>query len=98
MVTKIYGRFSESFILIIVDDMGLNDTQAFIFSRILSTISIVETYSIKRPIILLAKNVGNFMSSEQQLLTNFSTIFINHVFNVATIERLAKVHNKHNKG
>jgi hypothetical protein len=42
----------------------------------------------------LAKNVGSFMFGEQ-LLTNFSTIFVIHVPNVATNEKLVKVHNKH---
>jgi len=74
VVIKIYGRFSKIIILIIVDDLGLNDTQALFFSsRVLSTICIVETYSTRRPTTFLANNVGNFMSSEQ-LLTKFSTI------------------------
>jgi hypothetical protein len=54
-----------------------------------------ETYKIKRPTTFLAKNVGNFMSSEQQFLTKFSTIFVNHVLNVAANEKFMEVHNKH---
>jgi hypothetical protein len=46
----------------------------------------------------LAKNVCNSMFSEQQLLTKFSTIFVNHVLNVAANERLMEVHNKHIEG
>ncbi len=38
------------------------------------------------------------MFSEQQLLTKFSTIFVNHVLNVAANERLMEVHNKHIEG
>jgi len=55
----------------------------------------IETYRIKRPKTFLVKNVGNFMFSEQQLLTKFSTIFVNHVLNVVANEKLMEVHNKH---
>jgi hypothetical protein len=34
----------------------------------------------------------------EQLLANFSTIFVIHVLGVATVKRLVEVHNKHTKG
>jgi hypothetical protein len=99
VVIRIYGKFSlKSFILIIVDDIEPNDTQALFFSHNSIHDMCIETYSIKGPTTFLAKNVGNFMSSEQQFLTKFSTIFVNHVLNVAANEKLMEIHNKHIEG
>jgi len=44
---------------------------------------LVEAYIIRRLANFLAKNVGSFMFGEQ-LLTNFSTIFVILVLDVAT--------------
>jgi hypothetical protein len=55
---------------------------------------LVETYTIGRVATFLAMNVGNSMFGEQ-LFTKFSTIFVIHVPNVTTHERLVEVHNKH---
>jgi hypothetical protein len=58
---------------------------------------LVEIYNVGRLVTFLAKNVWNSMFGEQ-LLTNFSTIFVIHVLDVATVKRLVEVHNKHTKG
>jgi hypothetical protein len=48
---------------------------------------LVDIYSIGRFATLLAKNVSSSMFDEQ-LLTNFSTIFVIHVLDVVASERL----------
>jgi len=55
---------------------------------------LVEIYSIGRLVTFLAKNVWSSMFGEQ-LLTNFSTIFVIHVHDVAIVKRLVEIHNKH---
>jgi hypothetical protein len=47
-----------------------------------------------RPTILLVKNIKSVIFGEQQLVTNFSSMFIILAPNHATIDRLNKVHNK----
>jgi len=60
-------------------------------------VQLVEIYNIGRLVTFLAKNVWNSMFGEQ-LLANFSTIFVIHVLDVATTKRLVEIHNKHTKG
>jgi hypothetical protein len=58
---------------------------------------LVEIYNIGILATFLAKNVWSSMFCEQ-LLTNFSTIFVIHVLDVATIKRLVEVHKNTLKG
>jgi hypothetical protein len=76
VVTRIHGRSSKSFILIITNGLGPNDTQALYFFPEFypQYLLLVETYNTRRLANFLAKNVGSFMFGEQ-LLTNFSTHF-----------------------
>ncbi len=57
----------------------------------------VEIYNIGRHATFLAKDVGNYMFGEQ-LLINFSTIFVIPMPDVVAAERLMEIHNKHTKG
>jgi len=57
---------------------------------------LVEIYNTLRNATFLAKDVGNYMFDE--LLTNFSTIFVIPMPDVVTAERLMEIHNKHTKG
>jgi hypothetical protein len=67
VVTKIYGRSSNNFILIVVYGLGPNDMHAlFIFTKFYPYyVQLVETYSTGRPATFLAKNVNNFMFGQQ---------------------------------
>jgi hypothetical protein len=47
---------------------------------------------------MLVKNIGSFWFGEQQLVTNYVTIFVTPTFDVITIKRLTKIHNKRTKG
>jgi hypothetical protein len=58
---------------------------------------LVEIYNTRRHATFLAKDVGNYMFG-QQLLTNFSTIFVIPMLDVVVVERLVEIHNKHSKG
>jgi hypothetical protein len=58
---------------------------------------LVETYNTRRLATFLAKNVGSSMFGKQ-LLTNFPTIFVIFVPDVATIEKLVEVHTNTIKG
>jgi hypothetical protein len=100
MVIGIYGRSSKSFILIVTNGLGPNDTQAlsFFLEFYPQYVELVETYNIGRLATFLAKNVSNFMFGEQHLLINFSTIFVIIVPDVTTHEIIVEVHNKHIKG
>jgi hypothetical protein len=43
---------------------------------------------------LIDKNVGSFNFEEQKLLTNYLSIFMMHIVDETSIEKLTKVHNK----
>jgi hypothetical protein len=58
---------------------------------------LVEIYNTGRHATFFAKDVGNYMFSEQ-LLTNFSTIFVIPMPDVVATERLVEIQNKHTKG
>jgi hypothetical protein len=58
-------------------------------------VQLVVVYNIGKLATFLAKNVWSSLFGEQKLLTKFSTIFVIHVLDVATVKRLVEVHNKH---
>ncbi len=55
-------------------------------------------HSTNNPATMLVKNIGSFWFSEQQLVTNYATIFVIPAPNVIAIKRLIKIHNKRTKG
>jgi hypothetical protein len=63
-----------------------------------TNVQLVETHSIGRFAMFLAKNVSSFMFGEQQFLTNFSTIFVIHVPDIRACERLMEVNTNTLKG
>lgn len=61
-------------------------------------VQLVNLYNTCRPAIFLVKNIRSVIFGEQELLTNFSSVFIILAPNHATIDRLNKVHNKKIEG
>jgi hypothetical protein len=60
-------------------------------------VQLVNIYNIGKPTTLLVKNVKSAIFEVQQLVTNFSSVFVIPVLDHATIDRLNKVHNKKTK-
>jgi hypothetical protein len=57
VIIAIYGRFTNAFIFVIVNDLEIFDTQALaIFPKF---------YSVKNPTTLLIKNIGILVFGEQ---------------------------------
>ncbi len=47
---------------------------------------------------MLVKNIGSYWFGEQQLVTNYATIFVMHAPDATTVKRLIQIHNKRTKG
>ncbi len=61
-------------------------------------VQLVNLYNTCRPRIFLVKNIRSVIFGKQQLVTNFSSVFIILALHHATIDRLYKVHNKKIEG
>jgi hypothetical protein len=67
MVTNIYCRFSKSFILMVVDDLGPNNMQAlsFFLKFYAQYNHLIELYSTSKPITTFVKNVTSVVYVKQ---------------------------------
>ncbi len=98
MVTRIYGRFAKAFILVIVDGLGGNDAHSFYPKFFAQYIELVKIYSIGKLVTMLVKNIGSSQFGEQQLVTNYVTIFVIHAPDNTVVKRLIEIHNKRIEG
>jgi hypothetical protein len=100
VVIGIYGRFSKFFILMVTNGLGPKDMYglSFFLELYAQYNHLVELYSTGRPATTLIKNVAIVIYTKQQLVTNFSTIFLIRALDIAIIQKLSKVHSKNTKG
>ncbi len=68
--------------------LKVGDTQALFFYQFCPQyVQLMNMYSIGRLATLLVKNVKNAIFGEQQLVTNFSSVFVILKLDHATIDR-----------
>lgn len=89
VVTRIYDQCTKTFILVVIDELGANDTQTLSFHLKFYTqyVQLVNTYSNGIHVTLLFKNIENAIFGEQQLVTKFSNVFVIPTFDHAVIDR-----------
>jgi hypothetical protein len=95
VILGIYNKSKKVFILVMVDGLKVGDTQTlfFYFEFYTQYVQLVNTHYISRPITILGKNIGTTVFGEQ-LVMNFSNVFIIPILNQATIDKFNKIHNK----
>lgn len=90
VVTRIYDLCTKTFILFVIDKLGANDTQTLSFHPKFYTqyVQLVNTYySNGIHVTLLIKNIENAIFGEQQLVTNFLSVFVIPTFDHAVVDR-----------
>ncbi len=70
----------------------------FIFEFLAQYMQLVKMYSMDNLATMLVKNIGSSWFNEQQLITNYATIFVIPALDVIAIKRLIEIHNKRIEG
>ncbi len=70
----------------------------FIFELLAQYMQLVKMYSTDNLATMLVENIGSSQFNEQQLITNYATIFVTSSLDVIAIKRLIEIHNKRIEG
>jgi hypothetical protein len=93
MVIRIYGQYAKAFIMVVADGLGNIDPHAlsFYIELFAQYMQLVKMYSISNLATLLIKNIGSFWFGEQQLVTNYVTIFVIPTPYAIVVKRLIEI-------